>query len=102
MSKLQCVPANTITGKDLDYLSDMFQWNYNAFKKTTNDIELLRDQKLVDVFSDACNMFDGKFNIMGNYKPTYPVIFRDDTYDALILPIHISSDSNTVNYIRGL
>lgn len=51
---------------------------------------------------DACNMFDGKFNIMGNYKPTYPVIFHDDTYDALILPIHISSDSNTVNYIRGL
>ena len=24
---------NIITGKDLDYLSDMFQWNYGALKK---------------------------------------------------------------------
>ncbi len=26
------VPNNILTGKDLDYLSDMFQWNYGALK----------------------------------------------------------------------
>ena len=24
---------NIITGKDLDYLSDMFEWNYGTLKK---------------------------------------------------------------------
>ena len=24
---------NIITGKDLDYLSDMFNWNYSSYKK---------------------------------------------------------------------
>ena len=26
-----------ISGKDLDYLTDAFNWNYNAYKKTVND-----------------------------------------------------------------
>ena len=25
---------NIITGKDLDYLSDMFNWHYSAYKNT--------------------------------------------------------------------
>ena len=62
MSKLQCVPANTITGKDLDYLSDMFQWNFIALKKTTNDIDFIKEQKIVDIFSDACNLFEENLN----------------------------------------
>ena len=28
------VPTNILTGKDMDYLSDMFEWNYEALKKT--------------------------------------------------------------------
>ena len=27
------VPNNILTGKDLDYLSDMFEWNYGVYKK---------------------------------------------------------------------
>ena len=27
---------NIISGKDLDYLSDMFNWNYLAYKKMIN------------------------------------------------------------------
>ena len=27
------VPNDILTGKDLDYLCDMFQWNYGALKK---------------------------------------------------------------------
>ena len=36
--KYEVVPS-TITGKDLDYLSDMFNWNYNAFKCTYDSIK---------------------------------------------------------------
>ena len=64
MSKLNNVPANTITGKDLDYLSDMFQWNYIAFKKTCNDIDLLNDQKFVELFGEASDLFEDNLNMI--------------------------------------
>ena len=47
---------------DLDYLSDMFQWNYNAFKKTCNDIEYINSQELLDVFGEACDLFENNMN----------------------------------------
>lgn len=43
MNKMMNVPEDTITGKDLDYLSDMFQWNYIAYKKTCNDMDCVKD-----------------------------------------------------------
>ncbi len=58
MDKLQEVPVNTITGKDLDYLSDMFQWNYCAFKKSCNDIEYLNTQEIIEIFSEASDLFE--------------------------------------------
>jgi hypothetical protein len=33
--KYNTVPT-IITGKDLDYLSDMFNWNYHAYKNIYN------------------------------------------------------------------
>ena len=33
------VPIDVITSKDLDYLSDMFEWNYSAYKGVCNDVE---------------------------------------------------------------
>lgn len=62
MNKLLCVPADTITGKDLDYLSDMFQWNYIAFKKLCNDIEYLSNQEIVDFFSKVTDYFEDNLN----------------------------------------
>ena len=35
--KYQEVPY-IITGKDLDYLSDMFSWNYGAYKSIYNSV----------------------------------------------------------------
>ena len=58
MEKMNEVPANIITGKDLDYLSDMFQWNYCAFKKTCNDIEYVNDQEISDIFGESSDLFD--------------------------------------------
>lgn len=62
MNKLMCVPADTITGKDLDYLSDMFQWNFIAFKKGCNDIEYLNTQEIVDFFGKATDFFEKNLN----------------------------------------
>ena len=58
MNRLENVPDNTITGKDLDYLCDMFQWNYCAFKKTCNDIEYLNTQEIIEIFSEASDLFE--------------------------------------------
>ena len=32
------VPNDILTGKDLDYLCDMFQWNYGALKSSNDFI----------------------------------------------------------------
>ena len=56
------VPSNVITGKDLDYLSDSFEWNYGALKKTNNDKNLVNDQEIKDVFEKASNLFDDNLN----------------------------------------
>ena len=53
MEKLNEVPVNVITGKDLDYLSDMFQWNYTAYKCAYNNIESMTDMELKDFFNDT-------------------------------------------------
>ena len=60
--KYENVPVDIITGKDLDYLSDMFQWNYNAFKKTCNDIEYINNQELTDIFGEASDLFENNMN----------------------------------------
>ena len=39
--KYENVP-NIISGKDLDYLSDMFNWNFNAFKLINDFKETFR------------------------------------------------------------
>ena len=41
------VPTNIVTGKDLDYLSDMFQWNYGALKNVINSIENVESEKMI-------------------------------------------------------
>ena len=60
------VPNNILTGKDLDYLSDMFQWNYCAYKKAYNNMEYINDQKLVDFFNEVVQSFDDNMNVVLN------------------------------------
>ncbi len=52
----QVVP-NIISGKDLDYLSDMFNWNYGAYKCTNNSVEEVSDSEIKDMLKSACNTF---------------------------------------------
>ena len=60
------VPANILTGKDLDYLSDMFQWNYIALKKTDNVCNMIDDEEIISVFEKAVSLFDDNLNSVLN------------------------------------
>lgn len=66
MEKMMNVPDDLITGKDLDYLSDMFEWNYVAYKKVCNESEYLNDKKISEVFDEASTLFDGNLNLILN------------------------------------
>ncbi len=49
---------NIITGKDLDYLSDMFEWNKEALKKTNASIPKVENEEIKEILKKACKMFD--------------------------------------------
>ena len=65
---------NIITGKDLDYLSDMFNWNYGVLKTTNSSIESVSNEEIKSILEEAFNMFDSNINEVleilkgGNYE----------------------------------
>ena len=68
MENYNIVP-NIITGKDLDYLSDMFNWNYGAYKCTINSLESINDEEVKNMLETASNIFHNNMtnvlNILG-------------------------------------
>ncbi len=52
------VPDDILTGKDLDYLSDMFQWNYGALKKANQGTNMVADVELKEMLEKAVDLFD--------------------------------------------
>lgn len=53
-----------ITGKDLDYLSDMFQWNYGALKKMNVATTQVQDEQLKEVLEKGYNLFKNNLNLV--------------------------------------
>ena len=53
---------NMISLKDLDYLSDMFNWNYGAYKSSSNAINSVSDSEIKDILSKASNVFQGNIS----------------------------------------
>lgn len=51
-----------ITGKDLDYLSDMFQWNYEALKKTNDAINKVEDEDIKEMLQNGYDLFNHNLN----------------------------------------
>ena len=43
---------NIITVKDLDYLSDMFNWNYGAYKSNLNAINEIKDDDVKNIIKE--------------------------------------------------
>ena len=61
MNNYDVVP-DIITGKDLDYLSDMFEWNYGVLKCTNNLITEVQDMDIIKVLEKAKRIFDDNLN----------------------------------------
>ena len=55
-----------ITGKDLDYLSDMFNWNYGIYKNTINAIDKVMDEEIKNLLIKASDIFYGSMNVVLN------------------------------------
>ncbi|MDD6878727.1 MAG: hypothetical protein PUD59_00650 [bacterium] len=53
-----------ISEKDLDYLSDMFDWNYGALKKINDFRDRASDQEIIDALKEGCRLFDRNLNII--------------------------------------
>ena len=53
---------NIISGKDLDYLSDMFNWNYGAYKSSVNAISSVNDGEIKNVLEKCANIFHNTMN----------------------------------------
>lgn len=52
-----------ITSKDLDYLSDMHQWNFNICKFLNNGINLVSDDDMKNLFTQ---MYDEHKEILNS------------------------------------
>lgn len=52
-----------ITGKDLDYLSDSFEWNISALKKINDSIPKVNDEEIKNILKKACGMFDTNLKV---------------------------------------
>ena len=52
-----------LTGKDLNYLNDSFEWNISALKKTNDSIPKVDDEEIKNILKKACGMFDTNLKI---------------------------------------
>jgi len=53
-----------ITGKDLEYLSDMFNWNYEALKKVNTALSNTEDEEIVTTLEKGYNLFKNNLNVI--------------------------------------
>mgnify|MGYP000151035089 FL=1 len=58
------VPNDILTGKDLDYLCDMFQWNYVALKSSNDSVSSINDKEIIDIMQRAGELFDDNLNVV--------------------------------------
>lgn len=56
------VVPNMLSGKDLDYLSDMFEWNYNAYKNVSNSINKVKDEEIKNILQEGSELFKNNMN----------------------------------------
>lgn len=48
---------NIISCKDLDYLSDMFNWNYGAYKNSYSASNSVKNEELKQIIDKSTNVF---------------------------------------------
>lgn len=57
---------NIISGKDLDYLKDMFNWNYNLYKMQENALEFVENKEIAKMIKECSNLFYDNMNTVLN------------------------------------
>lgn len=57
MNETYEIVPNIISCKDLDYLSDMFNWHYGAYKSNYNAISSVNDSEIKSTLENAVNIF---------------------------------------------
>ena len=57
---------NILTEKDLNYLSDMFEWNIGSLKRTNEEITKVNDEEIKQVMKKACILFQGNLEMVLN------------------------------------
>ena len=62
MENIKVSVPNMISCKDLDYLSDMFNWDYGAYKSSSNAINSVSDSEIKDMLSKVSNVFQGNIS----------------------------------------
>jgi hypothetical protein len=45
------------TGKDLNYLCDMFKWHYGAYKKTATREDNVKDEEIEEMMDRAADTY---------------------------------------------
>ena len=66
------VVPNIISGKDLDYLSDMFNWNYTGYKELYNTLENISDNEVKTMISRVSEvLYNNMTNILNVLGGTY-------------------------------
>lgn len=53
-----------LTGKDLDYLKDIFGWNYTLYKIGINSIDNIQDNEIIKLYKECNNFFYDNMNII--------------------------------------
>lgn len=64
-NKIKKAP-DILTGKDLDYLKDIFGWNYTLYKLGENSIESINDQEIVKFIKECNDFFYNNLTIILN------------------------------------
>lgn len=53
-----------LTGKDLEYLKDIFGWNYTLYKFGENAIDCIDDNEIIKLFKECNNFFYDNMNLI--------------------------------------
>lgn len=55
-----------LTGKDLDYLKDIFGWSYNIYKIGNENIQYIEDKEISKFYLECNNLFYENMNTILN------------------------------------
>jgi len=73
MKETKNTAPNILTGKDLDYLKDIFGWNYTIYKYGENSINNIENKEITKMFKECKNFVYDNLNLI------IDILAKDDT-----------------------